>query len=201
MVSEKFHYEWEKKSPTWKTEELKLLNKSQKKEEKFRLNKTISKLKEIMPEAPIPEMTLKDLLKVDSSYFIEAFDSNKGQFKDWVEKLDKNWRYLEINGKKIYNLDYSVGENGIYYQFFKNQGWNYTIIFGQWENGELKWRWTSINLIWSKFVGQWEKGKFLEWQCISVEGWVKTVREIKDNKLISSIEYDKHGKVIEKYNY
>ena len=192
---EAFHYEWEKDSTLTRSNELEFLEKPQ------LLNKTRSILDDLkkmmsMPEAPIPEMTLWDLLKVDSSYFTWAFDSNKGQFKDGVEKLDKNWRYLEISGKKIYNLGYSNVGTGIYYEFWKNNVWNYTIRFGQWENGELKWRWTSINLVWSKLVGQRENGTLREWEWITVDGWEKKVRQIRDYKPVSCIVYDKHGRVI-----
>ena len=155
--------------------------------------KTEILLSSSLPESPLPEIELWDLLKIDSSLFNEIFDFNKGKIKDWAENLDRKWRYLEINGKKIYSL--SPYGDGMYYDFYQNKEGTYSLMIGQRRNGKMEWQWIFIRKDWHKYEWGWKNGK-KEWQWTYFwKDWYKYIGQFKDDFYWTWIEYSKDLKL------
>ena len=79
------------------------------------------------------EATLADL-KNFNPYSVWLFDKDGNFFfKRWMEKSDSKWKYILVNGKKLYKL--GNNKNGIYYSVLNN--WD--LRFGQFVWGEPNW--------------------------------------------------------------
>lgn len=74
----------------------------------------------------------------DYGTLFDIKEFNEFKFKDWVEKTDEKWKYIEINWKKIYSSDsasegaisYGKGWTGSESYFFIGQPEGYNVFLG-----------------------------------------------------------------------
>jgi hypothetical protein len=91
------------------------------------------------------------------------FDGNENFiFNKWIEKIDSKWKYILINGKKMYEL--GDNKNGIYYKI--NNNWlPKEIYYGQYKNWVLNWWGREIRRRWLyQFIWQRKDWKPQGWQ-------------------------------------
>lgn len=170
-------------------------------------------------QAQNAEATLADL-KNFNPYSVWNFDKNENfVFKKWVEKSDSKWKYILVNGKKLYEL--GNNKSGVHYNKFKlddgsgwtaiafweykdwGQIWRWRILYspwgkyvGQWKNDKKEWQWTYTSSDWGKYVGQWKNGEE-EWKwTYTWPDWTKFVWEWKDGGEWTWIMYAKDGKTV-----
>ena len=89
------------------------------------------------------------------------FSKNWFEFNRWVEKSDSKWKYIEIRGKRIYEIN--GNNNGIYYQKWKTLQWNGVIVLWQFKNGEREWKCVCRWSTWDRYIGQY-KNDNMEWK-------------------------------------
>ena len=127
-------------------------------------------------QAQNAEATLADL-KNFNPYSVWNFDKNENfVFKKWVEKSDSKWKYILVNGKKLYEL--GNNKDGLYYE--KSATWG-VIFFSEYKNWKKNWLWTMTSPNWAKYVGQW-KNNDREWQWTETyPDWAKYVGQWKND--------------------
>ena len=137
----------------------------------------------------LPEMTLEDVKKINRN-LLWSFNKDGGfVFKKWVEKSDSKWKYIVVNGKKLYEI--GDNEDGLYYRVADD-----FLVYGQYKKGERNWRWGAEFSDWMKLVGQWENGK-MEWQwTITYSNWDKYVGQWKNGKRWTWKIFAKDGKTV-----
>lgn len=84
--------------------------------------KDLKKLEDEMWIWDTPEIWFDDINMIKNFDYNGLFDPENLKdlkFKDWIEKKDEKWTYIEINWKKLYHSDYSNWRDGIYYNILK----------------------------------------------------------------------------------
>ena len=169
-------------------------------------------------QAQNTEATLADL-KNFNPYSVWNFDKDGFVFKKWVEKSDSKWKYILVNGKKLYEL--GNNESGVHYDEYKSddgsrtaiafweyknlsKNWRWMVLYsdwekytGEWKNGQKEWKWIYYFKNWEKYAGEFKNGLF-EWKWIEYyrNGNKHISGEWKDDKLWTWYVYDKDWKTI-----
>ena len=119
------------------------------------------------------EITLAELKKYGELYVDKLWKvvDYKFKFNKWVEKTDNRWKYIEIGGKRIYEL--GNNKNGIYYKVSK--GGRY-LNFGQFVWGISNW-WVCEYFGNSAYIGEskgprglWENWDW-RWKWVLYDDW------------------------------
>ena len=120
--------------------------------EKFENWWTWSNDENLEEESVASEITLKDLEKIKIEKLWKFEDWNF-VFELWIEKNDKKWTYILIDGKKMYKLWNK--KDGIFYDVISDSG---LLCFGQYKSWKLNWFWWSVDWSWNKYVWWWKNG-------------------------------------------